>query len=182
MTTTKPTLSEPLQRAAGLVRDVPDFPKTGILFKDVTPLLQDAAALRDVIDAMAAPWQGQVDVVAGMESRGFIFGTGLALALGVGFIPVRKKGKLPFKTESIGYGLEYGTDQLEIHVDACTSLRRVLVSDDLIATGGTAAATAQLLARVGGVVAGYSFLIELVELGGRKKLGAEHRVEALFKY
>ena len=181
MTTTKPQLAEPLQRAASLIRDVPDFPKKGILFKDVTPLLSDAAALKHVIDEMAAPWKGQIDAVAGMESRGFIFGTGLALALGVGFIPVRKKGKLPYKTESIGYGLEYGTDQLEVHVDACTTHKRVLICDDLIATGGTAAATASLLTRVGGSVVGYSFLIELVELRGRDKLG-KHRVEALLKY
>lgn len=181
MTTTKPELSAPLKRAAGLVRDVPDFPKKGILFKDVTPLLADAGALKDVIEAMAAPWKGHVDAVAGMESRGFIFGTGLALALGVGFIPVRKKGKLPYKTESIGYGLEYGTDQLEVHIDAAANTKKILICDDLIATGGTAAATASLLQRVGGNVAGYSFLIELVELKGREKLG-KHRVEALLKY
>jgi adenine phosphoribosyltransferase len=176
-----PPLSEALQRARRLVRDVPDFPKKGILFRDVTPLLADGAALNDVIAAMAAPWKGHVDVVAGMESRGFIFGTGLALALGTGFIPVRKKGKLPFKTESIHYGLEYGTDQLEIHLDACRPGQRVLICDDLIATGGTAFATAQLIERVGGVVAGYSFLIELAELEGRRRLG-NRRTEALFVY
>lgn len=174
-------LSEGLQRARRLVRDVPDFPKKGILFRDVTPLLQDGAAVRDVVAAMAAPWRGQVDVVAGMESRGFIFGTGLALELGVGFIPVRKKGKLPYKTESIHYGLEYGTDQLEIHLDACRPGERVLICDDLIATGGTAQATAQLVERVGGRVVGYSFLIELRELEGRKVLG-NRRAEVLFAY
>jgi adenine phosphoribosyltransferase len=176
-----PPLPEALQRARRLVRDVPDFPKKGILFRDVTPLLADGAALNDVIAAMAAPWKGHVDVVAGMESRGFIFGTGLALALGTGFIPVRKKGKLPFKTESIHYGLEYGTDQLEIHLDACRPGQRVLICDDLIATGGTAFATAQLIERVGGVVAGYAFLIELRELDGRKRLG-NRRADALFVY
>jgi adenine phosphoribosyltransferase len=175
------SLPEPLQRARRLVRDVPDFPKTGILFRDVTPLLQDATAVRDVIAAMAGPWKGQVDVVAGMESRGFIFGTGIALELGVGFIPVRKKGKLPYKTESIQYGLEYGTDQLEIHLDACRPGQRVLICDDLIATGGTAHATAQLVERVGGTVAGYSFLIELRDLEGRKRLG-QRRADALFVY
>lgn len=184
MTTTKPHLAEPLQRAASLIRDVPDFPKKGILFKDVTPLLADAVALKDVIDALAAPWRKEtgahVDAVAGMESRGFIFGAGLALALGTGFIPVRKKGKLPYKTESIGYGLEYGSDQLEVHVDACSVHKKILICDDLIATGGTAAATASLLQRVGGTVVGYSFLIELVELKGRDKLG-KHRVEALLR-
>ncbi|MBM4279488.1 MAG: adenine phosphoribosyltransferase [Deltaproteobacteria bacterium] len=180
-TPSAPPLSEALQRARRLVRDVPDFPKKGILFRDVTPLLQDGAAVRDVVTAMAAPWRGQVDVVAGMESRGFIFGVGLALELGVGFIPVRKKGKLPFKTESIQYGLEYGSDQLEIHLDACRSNQRVLVCDDLIATGGTAQATAQLIERVGGIVAGYAFLIELRELEGRKRLG-NRRADALFVY
>lgn len=187
MNTTKPSaLSDSLQHARGLVRDVPDFPKKGILFRDVTPLLQDAAALKNVLAAMAEPWRGAdgkpvVDVVAGMESRGFIFGTGLALALGTGFIPIRKKGKLPFHTESIGYGLEYGTDQLEIHLDACRPGQRVLVCDDLIATGGTAQATATLIERIGGVVAGFSFLIELEGLGGHAKLGGR-RTEALFKY
>ena len=174
-------LSADLAHAKALVRDVPDFPKKGILFRDVTPLLKDAAALRAVTDALAVPWRGQVDVVAGMESRGFIFGTALALALGVGFIPVRKSGKLPYKTESVRYGLEYGQDTLEVHVDACRPGERVLICDDLIATGGTAAATAHLIERIGGAVAGYSFVIELAELGGKKKLGAR-RVEALFSY
>ncbi|HEY4221678.1 MAG TPA: adenine phosphoribosyltransferase [Myxococcota bacterium] len=174
-------LPEALARAKALVRDVPDFPKKGILFRDVTPLLNDGPALTAVIAALAEPWRGSVDVVAGMESRGFIFGTGLALALGVGFIPVRKAGKLPYKTESVRYGLEYGSDTLEVHVDAARAGARVLICDDLIATGGTAAATAQLLERIGATVAGYSFVIELAELGGRKKLGAR-RVEALFTY
>lgn len=178
---TQPPLPASLERAKGLIRGVPDFPKTGILFRDVTPLLKDHQALTDVISALAAPWRGQVDAVAGMESRGFIFGTALALELGVGFIPIRKKGKLPYKTESIGYGLEYGTDQLEIHVDACTPGQRVLVCDDLIATGGTAQAAAQLIERVLGTVAGFSFVIELTDLKGREKLG-RRRVEALLPY
>ncbi len=186
MTKIPTKLSDSLLRARGLVRDVPDFPKKGILFRDVTPLLQDADALKEVLAAMAEVWRGPdgkavVDVVAGMESRGFIVGTGLALALGTGFIPIRKKGKLPFKTESIGYGLEYGTDQLEIHLDACKPGQRVLVCDDLIATGGTAQATATLIERTGGVVAGFSFLIELQELKGRAKLGGR-RTDALFAY
>ncbi len=178
---TQPPLPASLERAKGLIRGIPDFPKTGILFRDVTPLLQDHQALKDVILALAAPWRGQIDVVAGMESRGFIFGTALALELGVGFIPVRKKGKLPYKTESIGYGLEYGVDQLEIHVDACTPGQRVLICDDLIATGGTAQATAQLIERVSGHVAGFSFVIELTDLKGRDALG-RRRVEALLRY
>lgn len=175
------TLSAELQRAKALVRDVPDFPKRGILFRDVTPLLKDNSALTLVTDALAMPWRGKVDVVAGMESRGFIFGAALAMVLGVGFIPVRKSGKLPFKTESVRYGLEYGQDTLEVHVDACRPGERILICDDLIATGGTAAATAHLIERIGGVVAGFSFVIELAELGGRKKLGTK-RVEALFTY
>ncbi len=178
---TQPPLPPGLQRAKALIRDVPDFPKTGILFRDVTPLLKDHQALRDVTVAMAAPWRGHVDVVAGMESRGFIFGTALAQELGVGFIPVRKRGKLPYKTESIGYGLEYGSDHLEIHVDACTPGQRVLICDDLIATGGTAHATAQLVERVGGTVAGFAFVIELTDLKGRDALG-HRRVEALLRY
>lgn len=178
---TQPPLPASLERAKGLIRGIPDFPKTGILFRDVTPLLQDHQALKDVILALAAPWRGHIDVVAGMESRGFIFGTALALELGVGFIPVRKKGKLPYKTESIGYGLEYGVDRLEIHVDACTPGQRVLICDDLIATGGTAQATAQLIERVSGHVAGFSFVIELTDLKGRDALG-RRRVEALLRY
>jgi adenine phosphoribosyltransferase len=176
-----PPLSPGLARAKALIRDVPDFPKTGILFRDVTPLLQDHQALRDVTVAMAGPWRGQVDVVAGMESRGFIFGVALAQELGVGFIPVRKLGKLPFKTESIAYGLEYGRDHLEVHIDACQPAQRVLICDDLIATGGTAHATAQLIERVGGHVAGFAFVIELTDLKGRETLG-RRRVEALLRY
>jgi adenine phosphoribosyltransferase len=167
-----------VDRARELIRDVPDFPKPGILFRDITPMLKDAAATTAVIEALAEPWRGGIDVIAGMESRGFIFGTLLAQELGCGFIPVRKPGKLPYKTESVSYGLEYGTDTLEIHIDACHG-ERVLICDDLIATGGTAAATAQLVERVGGTVAGYSFVIELKDLEGRKRLG-NRRVEALF--
>jgi adenine phosphoribosyltransferase len=174
-------LSPALLRAKSLVRDVPNFPKTGILFRDVTPLLQDASAMKSVIEAMAAPWRGVVDAVCGIESRGFIFGTGLALELGVGFMPVRKSGKLPYKTESMNYGLEYGKETLEIHVDACPSALRVLVCDDLIATGGTAHAAAHLVERVGGVVAGFSFVIELMELKGRVKLNHK-KIHSLFTY
>ena len=181
MLTTLPPLSPALERARRLIRDVPNFPKQGILFRDVTPLLKDHQALRDVTMALAEPWRGRVDVVAGMESRGFIFGTALAQELGVGFIPIRKKGKLPYRTEHIGYGLEYGSDQREIHIDACTEGQRVLICDDLIATGGTAGASAQLVERVGGVVAGFSFVIELVELRGREVLG-RRRVESLLRY
>jgi adenine phosphoribosyltransferase len=173
-------MNEELARARALIRDIPDFPKPGILFRDVTPMLKDAGALRVVARGLAAPWTGKVDAVAGMESRGFIFGALLADELGVGFIPVRKLGKLPFKTETISYGLEYGTDHLEVHIDACEHGERVLICDDLIATGGTAAATAQLIERIGGKVAGYSFVIELKELQGRARLGEGVPVEVLF--
>jgi adenine phosphoribosyltransferase len=172
-------LQDEIARAGTLIRPVHDFPKPGILFRDVTPLLADPAAMRAVTRGLALPWRGKVDAVVGMESRGFIFGSLLAAELDLGFIPVRKPGKLPFKTESVSYGLEYGTDQLEIHVDAIADKARVLICDDLIATGGTAAATAQLVKRVGGVVAGYSFVIELGDLNGREKIpGAP--VEVLF--
>jgi adenine phosphoribosyltransferase len=174
-------LSPALARAKSLIRDVPNFPKPGILFKDVTPLLKDHQALVDVTKALAELWRGKVDVVCGMESRGFIFGTALSLELGCGFIPARKPNKLPYKTESVRYGLEYGTDQLEIHIDACRPGERVLICDDLIATGGTAQATAQLIERIGGVVAGYAFVIELVELSGLAKLG-QRTTTSLFRY
>ena len=161
-----------LDHARSLIRDVPDFPKSGILFRDVSPLLANPAAMKTVVEAMAKPWaKKRVDYVAGMEARGFIFGALLAAELGVGFIPVRKPGKLPFKKETVSYGLEYGTYTLEIHVDACPDGAHVLICDDLIATGGTAAATQQLVHRVGGEVAGYAFVIELLDLKGRKKLG-----------
>lgn len=168
-----------LCRAERLIRPVPNFPKPGILFRDITPMLKDPVALDAVTQALAIPWRGRVDLVAGMESRGFIFGALLARELEVGFIPVRKPGKLPFKRESVSYGLEYGTDTLEVHIDACGPGQRVLICDDLIATGGTAAATAHLIERIGGVVAGYSFVIELVDLQGRRKLGT-HPVDVLF--
>lgn len=176
----KNALSNSLQLARDCIRDVPDFPKPGILFRDVSPLLANAEAMRAVIAEMAKPWRGKVDLVAGMESRGFIFGALLAAELDVGFIPVRKPGKLPFKTESVSYGLEYGTDTLEIHVDACPENARILICDDLIATGGTAAATHQLIERVGGRVAGYAFVIELLDLGGRTKL-ANVPIEVLWQ-
>ena len=169
-----------LARAKELIRDIPNFPKPGILFRDITPMLKDPAALKAVVAALAEPWRESVDVVAGMESRGFIFGTLLAQELGCGFIPVRKPGKLPYKKESVSYGLEYGADTLEIHIDACTG-ERVLICDDLIATGGTAAATATLIERVGGEVAGYSFVIELSDLEGRARL-TDHPIEALFRF
>jgi adenine phosphoribosyltransferase len=165
-----------------LIRDVPDFPKPGILFKDITPLLADAEGLRDATHAMAAPFKdARVDRVVGIESRGFILGALVARELGVGFIPVRKPGKLPAVKTSIEYALEYGTDRLEVHTDACERAARVLIVDDVLATGGTARATCELMQRVGADVVGLSFLIILDFLQGREKL-AGRRVETVLSY
>jgi len=154
-----------------LIREVPDFPKPGILFYDITTLLKEPAGLRAVIEAShKAVDDVQFDVVAGIESRGFIFGPVLASALGKGFVPVRKPGKLPAATERVEYSLEYGTDALEIHRDAVAKGTRVLIVDDLLATGGTAAATCQLIEKLGGEVAALAFVVELDFLEGRKKL------------
>ncbi len=156
------------------IRDIPDFPKPGILFRDLTPLLRDAQALRQAVEAVAAPFkQEPVDCVVGVESRGFVIGTPVALELGVGFIPVRKQGKLPYKTFEATYELEYGSDTLEMHVDAIEDGQRVLIVDDLIATGGTAAATVRLVRQAGAEVVGCAFLIELTALNGRKQLAGE---------
>lgn len=155
-----------------LIREVPDFPKPGISFKDITTLLRDAAGLRYTIDCLAEKCMAlSPDLIAGMESRGFIFGTALAVKLGTGFVPVRKPGKLPAAVHAIEYDLEYGTDRLEVHQDALyPSGSRVLMVDDLIATGGTAGATAQLIQQAGGTLVGCAFVIELVDLKGREKL------------
>ncbi len=165
-----------------LIRDIPDFPKKGIVFKDITPLLEDTEGLRRSIEDMAAPFENDgVDMVIGIESRGFIFGPAVAVHLGCGFAPVRKPGKLPYETAEISYELEYGSDTLEIHVDAPKPGSRILIVDDLLATGGTAAATAELVEQVGGKVVGFSFLIELDFLGGRQKLG-DRTINALIHY
>jgi adenine phosphoribosyltransferase len=154
------------------VRDVPDFPKPGILFKDITPVLSDGEMLRMIIDGfLEATRPLNVTKVVGIESRGFMFGTPLAAALGVGFVPVRKKGKLPWECESVSYALEYGEATVEIHRDALKPGERVVLIDDLLATGGTAAAAVDLVQRLGGVVAEAQFLIELSFLGGRTRLG-----------
>ena len=164
------------------IRHVPDFPKAGILFYDITTLLRDAAGLRTAIDSLIVPFKNsEVDLVVGMESRGFIFGSVVADRLGAGFVPVRKIGKLPSKTRRATYALEYGTDSLEIHDDAVTKGQRVLIVDDLLATGGTAKATLDLVKGSGGVVAGLSFLIELIGLDGRSRLGGEN-VHTVLKY
>jgi len=153
------------------IRDVPDFPKPGIVFKDITPLLQDPDALREACRLLAEPYRDlSVDIVVGIESRGFIFGPPVALALGAGFAIARKQGKLPWQTVREEYNLEYGTDSIEMHRDAVRSGQRVLLIDDVIATGGTAAATARLVASMGASVVGACFLIELEFLAGRKVL------------
>jgi adenine phosphoribosyltransferase len=154
-----------------LIRDIPDFPKPGILFRDVTPLLLDPAALRAAVEAVAAPFRdARVDRVLGIESRGFLLGPAVALHLGAGFGLVRKGGKLPWNTHRVDYTLEYGSDAVEMHTDAVEPGQRVLVVDDLIATGGTAAAAVELVRRAGGTCVGASFLIELSALGGRAQL------------
>ncbi len=164
------------------VRDVPDFPHQGIVFKDITPVLADPALFRQVVDAFAARWRGErVDKVVGIESRGFLFAAPLAYALGAGVTVVRKPGKLPWQVIREVYALEYGENALELHVDAVQPGDRVLVVDDVLATGGTADATGRLVARQGGTLVGYSFLVELGFLDGAKRLGAG-QVHALIKY
>ena len=180
MTHAKATSFE--SRVRSLVRDVPDFPKPGILFKDITPLLADAVALREATDAMARPFRGEkIDSVAGIESRGFILGSIVARELGVGFIPVRKPGKLPYNSTSIEYALEYGTDRLEVHSDAAGKASRVLVVDDVLATGGTARATCELFERLNAHVVGISFLIVLEFLKGRERL-RDRRIETVLSF
>ena len=164
------------------IRHVPDFPKAGILFYDITTLLQDAAGFRAAIDSLSIPFKDQgIDLVVGIESRGFIFGAAVADRIGAGFSPVRKPGKLPSTCVKATYNLEYGTDTLEIHDDAVTQGQRVLIVDDLLATGGTARATMDLVKGLGGQVHALAFLIELVALDGRAKLPGEH-VHAVLKY
>jgi adenine phosphoribosyltransferase len=166
----------------GAIRDVPDFPTPGIVFKDVAPLLADAGLFAQTTDALAAPFAGEgITHVIAVEARGFIFGAPVAQRLRAGFVPVRKAGKLPWKTERIEYALEYASGVLEIHRDACSAGARVLIVDDVLATGGTAAATAALAERLGARVAGIAVLIELAFLHGRDAL-ADRRVEALVSY
>jgi adenine phosphoribosyltransferase len=169
-------------RLRALIRDVPDFPRAGILFKDITPLLADAEALHVATASMAEPFRGaRIDRVVGIESRGFILGAIVARELDVGFIPVRKPGKLPYTSTSIEYALEYGTDKLEVHTDACERAARVLVVDDVLATGGTASATCALMERVGAEVVGLSFLVTLDFLKGRQRL-VGRRIEAVLTF
>jgi adenine phosphoribosyltransferase len=163
------------------LRDVPDFPKPGILFKDITPLLASPPAMQHAIERLAGIAWGRVDRVAGIESRGFLFGVPLAMKLGKPFVPIRKPGKLPWKTNRVEYVLEYGKDAVEIHQDAIARGEHVLIVDDLLATGGTMWAACQLVESCGGQVAGCAFVIDLAFLGGKKRLGS-HRVESLIRF
>ena len=164
------------------IREVPDFPKPGILFYDITTLLKDRTAFKDAIDLLVAPYRDQrIDVVVGMESRGFIFSAPMAYTLGVGFVPVRKLGKLPAETVSVEYALEYGTNTLEIHRDAIAPGQRVLIVDDLLATGGTVSGTIDLVRRLGGEVVSLAFLVELRFLKGRERLRG-YDVHSIIEY
>ncbi|MHC5082852.1 MAG: adenine phosphoribosyltransferase [Planctomycetota bacterium] len=167
---------------ADYIRDIPDFPKAGILFRDITPLLADADALAASIDALASPFKDKgIAAVAAVEARGFIFGSAVAKALGCGFVPVRKKGKLPFTTDSVTYDLEYGQDTIEVHADAIQRGDKVLMVDDLLATGGTMAAACELIEKLGGDIVGLTFLIELNILEGHKKL-EKYDIHSVIEY
>ena len=160
-----------LEKLRAGVRDVPDFPKKGIVFKDITPILSDGALFRASIDAFVEQCRGKkIDKVVGIDARGFLFGSAVAYLLGVGFVPIRKRGKLPFKTEIAKYSLEYGEAEMEMHVDAMGPGEKIVLIDDLLATGGTSAAAAALIAKVGGELTEAIFLIELEFLKGREKL------------
>jgi adenine phosphoribosyltransferase len=167
-----------------LIRTIPDYPKPGIQFRDITTLLLDPAGIRSAVKQLAEPFGGgQIEKVAGVEARGFIFGLAVAMELGVGFVPVRKPGKLPSETVGEDYELEYGTDRVEIHRDAIQAGERVLLVDDLIATGGTAAAAIRVIERVGGVVDACAFVIELPDLGGRSRVeGAGRRILSICSF
>src|SRR3989338_8050510 len=165
------------------IRDVKDFPREGIVFKDITTALRDPVAFRHSVDLLAKHFRKQkIDYIAGIEARGFIFGSALAYKLGVGFIPIRKPGKLPSKTEKVSYDLEYGRDTLEIHIDAFEPGKRVLIVDDLLATGGTAEAAVKLVKKIGGVIVGIAFVVELEFLHGRKKLPRDLRITTLISF
>jgi adenine phosphoribosyltransferase len=167
---------------AGYIRSIPDWPKKGILFRDITPLLADPKAFAAAVEALCAGFaDGGIQYVAAVEARGFIFGAAVAAKLDVGFVPIRKKGKLPFKTESISYDLEYGTDTLQVHSDAVSKGAKVLMVDDLLATGGTMAAACKLIEKIGGKIAGITFLVELSELPGREKL-RPYRINTVITY
>jgi adenine phosphoribosyltransferase len=179
----KATLSAPAQQGLkALIREVPDFPKPGINFYDITTLLKDKRGFRETVDALSAHYKSTpVDVVIGIEARGYFFAPAMALALGAGFVPVRKPKKLPHTVKSIEYALEYGTDQLEIHADAIEPGQNVLIIDDVLATGGTASAVARLVSLLGGKIAGLGFVIELGFLNGRQRLSG-YDVFSLLQY
>ena len=164
------------------IRDIPDWPKEGILFRDITPLLADPEAFAAAVDALSAGFaEAGIEYVAAVEARGFIFGSAVAEKLGAGFVPIRKKGKLPAQTESITYDLEYGTDTLQVHSDAVERGAKVLMVDDLLATGGTMAAACKLIEKIGGRVAGIVFLIELAGLRGAEKI-ADYEITSIISY
>lgn len=164
------------------IREVPDFPKPGILFYDITTLIKEATPFAEAIELMTAPYrEDRVDIVVGMESRGFIFSAPMALHLGAGFVPVRKLGKLPSETISVEYALEYGTNTLEVHRDAIKPGQRVLIVDDLLATGGTVLGTIELVRQLKGEIVGLSFLVELLALKGRGRL-SDHRIHSVIQY
>lgn len=165
-----------------LIRDIPNWPRPGILFKDISPLLNDPSGLAMAVEQMANPYRRMgVDLIAGAESRGFIFGTALAQVLSAGFVPIRKPNKLPYRTISIEYALEYGTDKLEVHEDAVQGGQRVLLVDDLLATGGTMQASCNLIQRLGGDIVGITVLIELAGMGGRQKLEPYGNIHAVLQ-
>ncbi len=171
-----------MEHLKAAIREIPDWPKKGILFYDITTLLKQGPQFREAVDALITPYvDKQIDLVVGIEARGFIFAPTVAFALGAGFVPVRKPGKLPAPTHRGTYELEYGTDCLEIHQDAIVPGQRVLIVDDLVATGGTARAVAELVEKMGGIIVGLAFVIELDFLHGRDKL-AKYQVTSLLKY
>ena len=175
-------MQDPIGRLTARIREIPDFPKPGILFRDITPLLADPSALALAVELLANPFRGKnIDLVVGAESRGFIFGTAVACCLSAGFVVVRKPGKLPHKKIAMSYDLEYGKDTLEMHADAIVRAQRVLIVDDLLATGGTMKACCDLVDNLGGTIAGVAVLIELAGLGGREKV-APHEVHSVVRY
>ncbi|MBI2069416.1 MAG: adenine phosphoribosyltransferase [Elusimicrobia bacterium] len=182
----KPSLRQKTQDGLtpliGAIRNISDFPKPGILFRDITPLLGNARLFKKTIDLLAKPYaKSGVDYVVGIEARGFIFGSAIACRLGCGFVPMRKKGKLPHHTVSVTYDLEYGQDTLEIHRDAFLSGKKVLIADDVLATGGTSLAAAQLVEKAGGEITAISFLVELLPLNGRAKI-SRYPVHSLIQF
>ncbi|MDC9725991.1 MAG: adenine phosphoribosyltransferase [Gammaproteobacteria bacterium] len=171
-----------MDRLKDKIRDIPDFPKAGILFKDITPLVQDPTSLRIAISELIKPYKGKnITAVAGMEARGFIFGSIAAWELGIGFIPLRKPGKLPYDVQSVAYSLEYGEASLEAHIDAIKPGDRILLIDDLLATGGTAKASCQLVEKLGGEVVACAFVVELTMLDGREKIN-DYPIHSLIQY